>query len=64
MKSQNQDRDKTLISFYLKGNSLRQTAEEFQITFQRVHQILSKNNIKPHTWGIISTSKGRKELVF
>lgn len=39
------ERDKKIIDYYKSSQSLRKTAEEFNITFQRVHQILKQNNI-------------------
>lgn len=47
------DRNEKLIEFYLNGKSLRQTAYQFNISPQRVQQILIARQIPRHKYGII-----------
>lgn len=44
-------RNEELINFYLKGNSLRETGSKFDLTYQRVDEILRLNNISKRKVG-------------
>jgi hypothetical protein len=46
-------RNQELISYYLTPHSLRETSYKFQISFQRVQQILIDHKIPRHKYQII-----------
>lgn len=59
MKTQNRDRNKAIILYYLSGKSLSETGMMFDISPQRVHQILVYNRIPRHKYGIILSSSSQ-----
>jgi hypothetical protein len=58
----NHKRNKELINYYLTPHSLRETSEKFQISFQRVSQILNQYKIKTHKTNYELIIQENKEL--
>ena len=58
-----QERNQELINYYLSPHSLRETGLKFNLTFQRVQQILCDYQIKRHKTNYQLIIQENKDLV-
>ena len=55
MKNQNSERNKKIITYYLSGKTLSETGSMFNLSKQRIQQILIGYKIPRHKYGIVSS---------